>query len=319
MGARNWWTAVGIAIMMLMVFMPVIAQQPELAALLEVMEGVVEVNRVNTEQWIAVRVEAIVGVGDRIRTDTTGEARVTFFADGIETDIRPNTEMRIEQFRGNTQTFELQVEVILGQTIQRIGRALDASSSYSVTTPAMSLAARGTQFAIRVEESGRSAMLVSDGSVEATNPEEAEAVAPGFGIRAESGGELSDVVRAVTFEALDASLDGCPAVLTTVDDVSLNVRQAPSINAALVGYVAAADVDTLIGVTEAGKWYRIEFQGGFGWVQSSTAAIDENCAGLRLFPDDAAPEDASLFEAPNESMLQDSATATPPAPPASGG
>ncbi|MCK6577035.1 MAG: FecR domain-containing protein [Anaerolineae bacterium] len=308
MGAKNWWKAIGVAIVMLMGLAPVVAQQPELAALLEVMEGVVEVNRVNTEQWIAVRVEAIVGVGDRIRTDTTGEARVTFFADGIETDIRPNTEMRIEQFRGNEQTFELQVEVILGQTLQRIERALDASSSYSVTTPAMSLAARGTQFAIRVEESGRSAMLVSEGNVEAANPEEVEAVAPGFGIRAESAGELSDVVRAATFEALDASLDGCSAVLTTIDDVSLNVRQAPSIDAALVGYIAAADIDILIGVTEAGKWYRIEFQGGFGWVQSTTAVIDENCAGLRLFPDDVAPEDASLFETSNGTSPQESAT-----------
>jgi hypothetical protein len=251
-------------------FSAVSAQESDLAAVLEVLEGSVEVNRVNTAQWLPVRVEAIVGVGDRIRTDSTGTARITYFA------------------------------------------ALDASSSYLITTPGMSLAARGTRFAVRVEESGRSAMLVSEGLVEAGKAGISSDVPPSFGIRAPVDEPLSDVVRATSFEELDAALDGCVATVTTPDDVSLNVRLAPDVNAPRVGVVGAADVTRFVGVTQSGGWFRIDFRGGFGWILSSAAVVATDCAGLRIFPDDPGAEDVSLYESlGNPVSLDDLTTAVP--------
>lgn len=290
--------------------LPVYAQGDDLAAVLEVLDGTVEVNRVNTQQWIAVRVEAIVGVGDHIRTDGTGHARITFFSDGIDTELLPNSEMRIDQFSGSEQTFDLNVAVLIGETAQRIGRALDASSRYTVTTPGMSLAARGTQFAVRVEDGGRSAMLVSEGTVEAGKDASLADVPPEFGIRSAVDGVLSDVVHAKTFAELDSALDGCTATLTTTDDVSLNVRIAPNLNAPRVGIISASDINKLVGVTENGHWYRIEFRGGFGWVLSSTAAIQEPCAGLRTFPNDQGPEDAALYTSLGEVITLDEIQST---------
>jgi hypothetical protein len=273
------------------------AQSEQLAATLEVLNSGVEVKRVDTAAWIPVKVEAIVGVGDTIRTDATGHARITFFTDGIDTELLPGTEYGITKFEGTGDSFTLSVEVLIGQTTQRIGRALDAGSSYDVQTPAMSLTARGTAFDIRVEPSGRAGMLVSDGTVEAGGDDESTAsVPPSFGIRAETDSTLSDVVHATTFAELDAALDGCDVAFTTPDDVSINVRIAPRLDAPRVGTISAVDVVNFKGVTESAGWYRIDFRGGFGWILSTQAKVAKSCAGLRVFPNDYGPEDVTQYE-----------------------
>lgn len=287
-----------ILLMALLISAPILAQD-ELAASLEVISSGVEVLRVNTTNWISVNLEGIVGVGDVIRTDATGRARVTFFADGTDTEILPNTAYQITEFRGTADQFHISAEVLVGQTIQRLSRLLDAASIYEITTPGMSLGARGTTFSVRVEDSGRSAMLVTEGAVAAGKADEEASVEPGFGIRAETEGDLSDVVRAVTFDELDAALDGCSATLTTPDDVSLNVRLGAGTSFDRVGTIAASEITTLFGVVESGSWYRIEFRGGFGWILSSSAVVDDACVGLREFPDGFGPEDATLYSAPD--------------------
>lgn len=285
----------GLLIIMLAVVVGA-ARAQELAATLEVLAAGVEVQRVNTANFIAVNAEAIVGVGDLIRTDATGRARITFFADGVDTDLEPSSEYRIVRFEGDADGFNIQAEVLVGQTVQRLTRLLNAESSYNIETPAMTLVARGTEFAIRVEANGRSAMLVRDGTVEAESDESATVVA-GFGVRAEADEGLSDVVRATTFEELDAALDGCAAVLTTPDDVSLNVRIGPNRDSPRIGTLDASEIPILYGQAEidGDTWYRIEFAGSFGWTLSSAAAIAQDCNGLRQFEPDYVGEDASLY------------------------
>jgi hypothetical protein len=276
------------------------AQDTQLAATMEVLEAGVEVRRANTEQWIAVQVEAIVGVGDYIRTNETGQARITFFADGTDTDLLPNTEYTINQFEGDANSFVLEVAVLAGQTTQRLQSLSESDSSYTIVTPGMGLVARGTAFAIRVEADGRSAMLVSEGAVDAAADDEEAAdgdanVPPGFGIRAAQGSALSDVVAATTFEGLDAALDGCTAAVTVVDDVSYNVRSAPNDGAPRVGTISAAEMTLFIGRTESSGWYRLPYRGGFGWVRVANPTIGR-CAGLRVFPNDQGAEDVSLYD-----------------------
>jgi len=303
-----------VLLLTLMLFaVPAFAQDSgELAATLEVLAPTVEVLRVNTVNWIAVNAEAIVGVGDTIRTNEAGRARVTFFADGTDTELLPNTEYRIERFEGTGDSFTLAVEVVVGQTTQRLTRLLDANSSYNVTTPGMVLAARGTEFTIRVENSGRAAMLVSEGNVNAGQDASSADVPPEFGIRAASGSGLSDVVRAKTFEQLDAALDGCSAVLTTPDDVRLNVRIGAGVDFPRIGTVDAADVTNLIGVSDS-QWYRILFQGGFGWVLSTDVKIQEGCAGLRQFDPKYGPENAELYTSIGEVIELDNIPVMPEA------
>jgi hypothetical protein len=287
-------------------------EQTRLAATLEVLKAGVEVKRVDTPNWIAIKIEAIVGVGDEIRTNATGSARITFFADGVDTDLLPNTIYRIEEFTGSGESFTLNAQVIIGQTTQRLGRTLDANSSYNVTTPGMVLAARGTQFAIRVEESGRAGMLVQEGVVAAENEESSADIPPQFGIRAVPEEALSDVVKASSFEELDAALDGCAAQVKTVDDVRLNVRLGPDLTTPRVGTIDAADLTLLMGVNfiedTRAAWYRVPFNGGYGWVLSSAATISQDCSGLREFAPDWR-EDASLYTALGETITLDATPA----------
>lgn len=300
-----------ILLMLILTVIPARAEESgELAATLEVLAPTVEVLRVNTVNWIAVKTEAIVGVGDTIRTNEAGRARVTFFADGTDTELLPNTEYRIERFEGTAESFTLSVQVVVGQTTQRLSRLLDANSSYNVTTPGMVLGARGTAFAIRVESNGRAAMLVTEGSVSAEQGSNSASVPPEFGIRAAVRAGLSDVVRAKTFDQLDSALDGCPAVFTTPDDVRLNVRLGAGLDFPRIGTIEAASVTNPIGIS--GQWYRIPFQGGFGWVLSSTAKIAEGCAGLRQFEENYGPENAALYTAIGE-VIQLESLPTPEA------
>jgi hypothetical protein len=266
-----------------------VAQSGELAATLEVLTGTIEVKRVNTENWIAVNIEAIVGVGDTVRTDETGRARITFFSDGVETDILPSSEFSIDTFTGGTaveDSFNLEVSVLVGQTVQRLGRVLDASSSYDVNTPGMTLAARGTEFAIRVEDDGRAGMLVTEGTVDAASDSSSADVPAEFGIRSGTEEGLSDVVRASTFDELDSGLDGCTVSVTTIDDVRLNVRVAPNVEGFRIGTIDASDIDIFYGVNTSSNWYRIMFNGGFGWILSTASNVESSCAGLRVFPDE---------------------------------
>lgn len=289
-------------------------EQTQLAATLEVLKAGVEVKRVDTPNWIAIKVEAIVGVGDEIRTDATGSARITFFADGVDTDLLPNTVYRIEEFTGDGESFTLNAQVLIGQTTQRLGRTLDASSSYNITTPGMILAARGTEFAIRVEDSGRAGMLVQEGVVEAGNEEASAEVPPDFGIRAAPEEDLSDVVEARTFGELDAALDGCAAQVRTVDDVRLNVRLGPDLDTQRVGTVDALELTSVVGVSETDRqrtaWYRVRFNGGYGWVLSSAATVAEDCPGLRQFDADWR-EDPMLYEALGETITLEDLTPAP--------
>lgn len=260
--------------------------QGEFAASLEVLSAGVQVQRVNTVDFMTVEVEAIVGVGDIIRTDESGQARITFFADGTDVTLEPNTEYNIVQFNGDDDTFQLTVSVLAGQTTHRLNRVLSPNSSYNVETPGMTLAAKGTIFAIRVEEDGRSGMLVYEGLVDSSSGQNAVDVPEQFGVRAEVEGDLSDVVRASTFAELDSALDGCEVLVTTPDDVSINVRSGPSVDHDLVGVISAMEITKFIGMNAGDSaWYRIPYEDGFGWILSSTAVVNSPCAGLRVFED----------------------------------
>lgn len=286
----------GVFLMLLTLSRSVLAQQTGLAATMEVLTPGVEVLRVGTSNWIAVAVESILGTGDSIRTDATGTARITFFADGTAAELLPESEYRIAEFQGDDATFTISLEVIAGQTLHTIGRVLETGSQYDVQTPAMTLSARGTIFRVRVEPNGRSAMLVRDSTVTASADEGAAVNVPAeFGLRTPVNEPIGEIVRASTFEQLDAALDGCVASVSNPDDVSFNVRISPSPDAEIVGTLDIADIDRFFGVTESGEWHRVAFRGGFGWVRATVVTVDAVCAGLRLFPDDHGPEDASFY------------------------
>jgi hypothetical protein len=287
-----------LLILLLLVFVKPVAAQNNLVATLETLNPTVEVLRADTSNWIAVEAEALVSANDRIRTGSEGRARVTFFADGVDTEILPNTEYVINEFQGNGMaSYELSVTVLAGETIQRLERLLDSSSTYDVTTPNVALVARGTIFRVRVESS-RSLLLVDEGEVEASNQENSSSVAGGFGLRAEPGIGLSEVVAASTYAQLDSGIDGCESVITITEDVSLNVRIGADMRFPRIGSIQPFEITRLMGFTEDQSWFRIQFRDHFGWVRleaDRVIDVDPACAGLREFPVGYGPEDPTRF------------------------
>jgi uncharacterized protein YraI len=265
------------------------AQETGLVAVLEVIEPGVQMQRLGDSVWASIHMESIVGAGDVIRTDRTGRARITFFEDGTFTELDPSTEYRIVEFRGSSERFDLSVEILAGIALQQFARLLDPASSYKVMTPGMAMTVRGTDFAVRVEDTGRSALLTYDGLVEAAAGGQAKDIDPGFGVR--SAGQLSQVVPATTFEELDAALDGCPGTFETEADVRLNVRVGPGLDYGRVGSIDPQEVALLLGIDESGEWYRIPWNNGYGWVSAAPVSVD-TCDALRRY----APEDADLVE-----------------------
>ena len=148
-----------------------------LVASLETLTPGVSVKRVDTDSWIAIQKELLVGVGDSVRTAANGTARITFFANGTETDVQPNSEFRIDAFTGSDTQYQLSVTVVAGQTTQRVAKLLDSGSNYTVNSMGLELTVRGTVFAVRVEHSGRSALIVQTGAVKAANQRAAQATA----------------------------------------------------------------------------------------------------------------------------------------------
>lgn len=278
-----------VGLMLFMAFAPLVAEvnaQDDLVAALEVIDAGVQVKRVDTANWVPVRVETLIGPGDVIRTDATGQARITFFADGTQVNLEPETEYRIIEFSGDEDEFTLTVEVLAGITRQQFERLVGEGSSYTVVTPGAAMTVRGTDFAIRVEHDGRSSVLTYEGLVAANEDGEGAEVPPNFGLRAEVDKRLSDVVPATTFEELDFALDGCPGTFDTAADVNLNVRLGPGAQFDRVGTIPPAGITNIIGVNEGDDWYRIPFRDGYGWVYSATMTVDwlATCS-LAVYPD----------------------------------
>ncbi|MCB9436633.1 MAG: SH3 domain-containing protein [Anaerolineales bacterium] len=247
--------------------------QTERVAILEVLHEGVEVKRAGTNLWIPISVESIVGVGDSIRTDATGEARITFFGTGADTELEPKTEFMIRRFEGDEDSFTISIEVLSGITRQQVSGFLDLNSSYELITPGMAMTVRGTEFAVRVEDTGRSSLVTSQGVVAASAELTSEEIAAGFGVRAPVGERLSAVVPATSFDELDAALDGVAATFETAADIRLNVRVGPGIEYERVGSIDPAEIDTVLGIDETGVWYRIAFRDGFAWVSGELIEV----------------------------------------------
>lgn len=271
------------------------AAESELVASLETLSGQVTLRRANTADDVRIRRESVVGVGDVVRTGADSTARITFFANGTDTEVLPNTEFRIDEFTGDNDRFNLTVTVLVGQTRQRINKLLDNGSSYTINSQGLAMAVRGTVFKVRVEPGGRAATIVEEGAVQTTAKVSGDSapVPVGFGVRSEPTG-LSDVVKATTFEGLDAALDGCLSVISTLGDVRLNVRTGPGLDFPRIGALNNNTTQRLFGRTASG-WYRVKFSGGYGWIFVPAVKVAASCAGIREYPDDTPAEDTSSY------------------------
>lgn len=172
--------------------------QSQLAASLEVLTEGVEMQRAGTEQWFSVTGNGVVAEGDRIRTDEEGAALIVWFTDGTLTEIRPGTDLEITSFEGDvedrTTPFTVTARVNRGRVIFGVARLLDAKSVFSIETPSVTAAVRGTVFALDVTEDEATLVLVTEGEVNAEREDEEVSVEGGFWLLAQPDVPLPEPV-----------------------------------------------------------------------------------------------------------------------------
>jgi hypothetical protein len=136
-------------------------------AILTVDAGLVEWQASGTTTWIAVSESQAITRDDRIRTDATGQAMLTFFT-GTEAQILPNSELIVRSFeQSDTGDALITLEQVTGEALHSVNAALDSGLQYEVTTPVAQIVVRGTRFGVRVEDNGATHVEVQEGVVQA--------------------------------------------------------------------------------------------------------------------------------------------------------
>jgi hypothetical protein len=296
----------------------VMAQQSpgNAVARLTVLTAGVEMRRVNTEAWVPLKAESLVGVGDSVRTLEGGTASLSIF-DGVAFyRMANNAEIAIESFTGVDTAFSLSLAVRAGNGTAIARRVLGGETNFRLMLPTFSASILEGETEIRVEADQRSALLIPEkGRAVVTEQGDTEAeVGDATGVRAALSEKLSDVVRATTFTLLDLALDGCPSQVNFPGDFLLVVRLGAGPEFAEVGSLRSGTNVQLMGINASGGWYRLRYNGGFGWVNISRPPLDRSCLALRIFANAYGPEDISLFKALPEEPPQPSTpavTATP--------
>ncbi len=126
--------------------------------------------------------------------DTRGGGRaVVSLSDGSMVTIEPNSVVTFKDFRQASSLREL-FEITLGQVRVKINHFAGRPNPYRMNSPTASIAVRGTEFKVSVEASGKTSVVVIEGTVEVTSLEDPAKrivletgqgllVTPGFGMQ----------------------------------------------------------------------------------------------------------------------------------------
>jgi uncharacterized protein YkwD len=258
--------------------------QSQRAAFLNTDEGGVELRRIDTDMWVGVDVESVVGVGDVIRTDAEGTATIQFFGNASVT-LLPNTTLQIDRLTEVDDEFFVEYTIITGRTQQLLVVNDEISALFEVNSPRMTVMTRGGQFDMLLGEGDTTEVLAHAGQVFVAGSTGLVEVPPGNGIRTDESSVLSEIVPATSIESLEVALDGAPTNFAIDADVMLNVRQGPALDNEILGMLNPEDIDRVQGVSEDGMWYRVPYDEGSGWVSSQSLDVTiENESLLAVFP-----------------------------------
>jgi len=125
-----------------------------------IIEGTVEIGRAST--WTAASIGTTIAVGDQIRTDARGRARIVF-QDGSVLNVGTNTQVGIEQqssdadkgsWSSRIQLLKGRIRPLVGDYYQRPG------SVYEIESPTAVTGVRGTEFIMTYDPVGDVSQVV---------------------------------------------------------------------------------------------------------------------------------------------------------------
>ncbi|GAB4547296.1 MAG: hypothetical protein OHK0023_08400 [Anaerolineae bacterium] len=256
-----------------------------LVARLNVISAGVEVKRVRTSQWVAVRRESLIGIGDQIRIVEEGRATLNFLDGVVVATLSSNAWVELRALSGTVSALQLELIVLSGFVDVTSVRRFEPDKRPLLILPAFEARVNIGETKLRVEPNGRSSLLtLGQSAAELTNEQGQAVVGNGSGVRAAKDQPFSDVIPARDFPSLDTGLDGCPSTVRFAGDYTLNVRSGAAFTAPIIGGFLSNSSVQIMGVTASGGWYRVRYGEGYGWISINRPPLPQSCVALRVFP-----------------------------------
>ncbi len=143
---------------------------------------------------VALRRKDQVEPGNVIETGHNSRV-VLSLSDGSQITVLPNSKVVLKNFLAASSAREL-LEIIVGRVFVKIRSAGGKPNPYRLSSPAASIAVRGTEFIVDVLQNGETLVLVREGLVEVwsrENPNNRRLVPPGSRVLVRLGGDISSV------------------------------------------------------------------------------------------------------------------------------
>jgi len=278
------------------------AQEPETAgeqAAINIIRPEIYLTPVGEEER-RIGMPTTLDAGETLRTDETGVALITWLPDGTEFVLGPGTRLTLEQFEGSRESqMDVALRLDSGQLQMGIGEmgAGGSASAWRVAAPAFEARLFQGRFELRVSESGKSTLIVTEGSAEIEPPGGGDPLPVGaHEFVSAQPGELPAEAERLSLDGVEVALTD---VCTGVTRANVNVRIAPSESSRRLGGLVEGQRFWVRAATEGRLWLQIYYRTAdddreahdYGWVYGPIAALDEDhCEDLT-----AAPLDARLF------------------------
>lgn len=167
----------------------------------EVLQGVVEIQRDGSSVWIIAHDNDLLAVGDSLRTDSTGEALIAWPVYGRLAQVKPNTELHIHTLRAGDDDVELDdsssaglvlnLDLMQGHLLVG-GQVMDDPAAITIQTPAFLARVRSTTFGIEAAPDGTTYLIVTAGEVEVERDGQIVVVAAEEWLRAHADVPIAD-------------------------------------------------------------------------------------------------------------------------------
>lgn len=159
----------------------------EATALVEI-EGAVDVLPAGKRTWHEASIDGEVRPGSRVRTGSMSAVTLVF-SDGSTTHLEDNTEVALVTLESSPEGGDRVVILYQrrGSTRSSVQHLTGPNSRFEIQTPAASVAVRGTEFTVAVDEGGRTRVSVVEGSVDVMAGASSLALEAGYGMMVERG------------------------------------------------------------------------------------------------------------------------------------
>jgi hypothetical protein len=133
--------------------------------------------------------------GNIIETDRNSRVVISL-SDGGQITVMPNSKVILKDFPVAHSAREL-LEIMVGRVLVKIHHIGGKPNPYCLSSPAASIAVRGTEFIVDVQLGGETLVIVREGLVEVSsrnNPNNKRLVTPGGRVIVRPGGDISSAI-----------------------------------------------------------------------------------------------------------------------------